>query len=83
MALETTLLVIGIIILATALFTLIIAISARKIDFGERIFRTGQRLRFIDRPADRDSRRMLARSPPSPSSSSESYDRKKAKRGSC
>ncbi len=81
MALETTLLVIGVIILATALFTLIIAFSARKIDFGERIFRPGKRQKIVDRPVSRDSRKMLARPPPAPSpvAASESYDKKKAK----
>ena len=82
MALETTLLVIGIVIIATALFTLIIAISARKIDFGERIFKPGKRERIVGRPATRDSRKLFARPPPppSPAPSAVSYDKKKARK---
>jgi hypothetical protein len=71
--------VVGIIIFVSVAFALIVAISARKIDFSDRIINPRTRERLLDRMSRKDTKKMAAITPPSPSP--DSYEKAKKAKG--
>lgn len=71
--------IVGIVIFVSVAFALIVSISARKIDFSDRIINPKTRERLLDRISRRDTEKMAAISPPSPAS--ESYEKVKRAKG--
>ncbi|MFW9853112.1 MAG: hypothetical protein ACFFDS_09220 [Candidatus Thorarchaeota archaeon] len=72
-------LIVGIVIFVSVAFTLIVGLSARKIDFSDRIINPRTRERLLDRISRRDSGPMADIPPPSPSP--ESYKMTKRAKG--